>query len=226
MTRPISAFAVLRRCGTITAVVGALLACSAASASAATQTDQTWFSVTGGSLVFSTPPAMPVLNGVTLNGQAQTTNTTMTDYAVDDATGTGNGWNVTINGNSGGGLSPIFKQYCPNATCGSDTGPAYVAGGATLAANSLVLNSTGGSFSAQNGATGTAPTLQCGSGCNVDSASAVKVASAALNAGMGTWGTTGWSGTSLALSTPTTLKALSNAEVYRVDLLWTLGSGP
>jgi hypothetical protein len=60
----------------------------------------------------------------------------------------------------------------------------------------------------------------------VDSASAVKLASAAVNAGMGTWLTTGWAATSLSLATPSTLKALSNGEVYRVNLLWTLSTGP
>ena len=103
---------------------------------------------------------------------------------------------------------------------------ARVPSGATLAANSLTVNSTGASFAAQNGSTGTAPTLQCSTACNVDSASAVKIASAALNAGMGTWLTTGFSATSLSLATPSTLKALSNGEVYRVNLLWTLSTGP
>ena len=43
---------------------------------------------------------------------------------------------------------------------------------------------------------------------------------------MGTWLTTGFGASSLSLATPTTLKALANAEVYRVNLLWTLGTGP
>jgi hypothetical protein len=60
----------------------------------------------------------------------------------------------------------------------------------------------------------------------VDSASAVKVASAAVNAGMGTWLTGSWGATSLSLATPSTLKALANTEVYRVNLLWTLSTGP
>jgi hypothetical protein len=60
----------------------------------------------------------------------------------------------------------------------------------------------------------------------VDHASAVKIASAAVNAGMGTWLTTGFSATSLALATPTTLKVLPSEEVYRVNLLWTLSTGP
>ena len=192
---------------------------------AATQEDKAEFSVKAGSLAFSTAPAMPTLKEVTLTGGAQTTNTTMTNFAVQDATGSGSGWNTTVAGQSGTEKSAVFAQYCPTATCGSDS-KGYVPSGATLPANSLTLNSTGASFSAQNSSTGTAPTLQCSASCNVDSATAVKIASAATNAGMGTWLTTGFSTTSLALATPSTLKALSNGELYRANLLWTLSTGP
>ncbi len=88
------------------------------------------------------------------------------------------------------------------------------------------MTSTGASFTGQSGTTGTAPALQCATACNLDHATGVKIASAALNAGMGTWLTGGFGATSLALSTPTTLKVLPNEEVYRVNLLWTLGTGP
>jgi hypothetical protein len=203
----------------------ALVAIAPSTAAAATAEDKTQFSVTAGSLSFSTTPAMPALGSITLNGSAQTTNATMTNFGIVDATGSGSGWNTTVAGQAGAGKSAVFKQYCPTASCGADP-EGYVTGGATLAANSLTLNSTGASFAAQSGTTGTAPTLQCSSACNVDSASAVKIASAAVSAGMGTWLTTGFSATSLALSTPSTLKALSNGEVYRVNLLWTLGTGP
>jgi hypothetical protein len=206
------------------AVITAVVA--PATALAATSNDQTQFSVTGGSLSLSSAPALPTLSAITLNGTAQTTNTTMTNFTVLDATGSAAGWNATVNGNSAGGKSPVFKQYCPNATCGTDTGPGYVTSGQTLAANSLTLSSTGASFTGQNGTTGTAPTLQCASACNVDSASAVKIASAAAGTGMGTWATTGWGGSSLALATPSTLKTLQANEVYRVDLVWTINSGP
>jgi WxL domain surface cell wall-binding len=191
----------------------------------ATAEDKTSFSVTAGSLSFSTAPAMPTLSSITLNGQAQTTSTTMTNFGVADATGSGSGWNVTVAGQSGTGKSAVFAQYCPKATCGSDT-EGYVAGGAALPANSLTLSSTGASFGGQSGTTGTAPELKCSTACNVDGATATKIASAAANAGMGTWLTTGWSSSSLSLSTPSTLKALGNGEVYRVNLLWTLGTGP
>jgi hypothetical protein len=54
----------------------------------------------------------------------------------------------------------------------------------------------------------------------------VKVVSAALGAGMGSYATTGWTSTSVAAATPSTVTALPANEVYHVDLLWTLGSGP
>jgi hypothetical protein len=200
----------------------ACLPCSSASAA----TDTTQFSVVAGSLVFGTSPDVPNLPALTLNGQAQTLNAQMNNYSVSDGSGSGAGWNVTVNGDSSSGKSAVFKQYCPNATCGSDTGPGYVSGGSTLAANSLTLNSTGAGFTAQYGTTGTAPTHQCGSGCNVDSATAVKTISAATGAGIGTYLTNGYSATSLGLSAPTTITTLLANEVYRVDLLWSLNSGP
>jgi WxL domain surface cell wall-binding len=206
-------------------LAGSLAALAPSAASAATQEDKTQFSTVAGSLSFSTAPAMPTLSAVTLNGAAQTTTTTMTNFAIADATGSGSGWNTTVAGQSGSEKSAVFAQYCPTTTCGSDS-QGYVPSGATLPANSLTLSSTGASFSAQNGSTGTAPTLQCSTACNVDSASAVKIASAAVNAGMGTWITTGFSASSLSLATPSTLKALANGEVYRVNLIWTLSSGP
>jgi putative surface cell wall-binding protein len=198
-----------------------------APASALAVEDKTQFSVIAGSLAFSANPAMPTLSSVTLNGEAQKTNTTMTNFAVTDATGSGSGWKVTVEGQSGTGKSAVFAQYCGKPTkCGTDP-EGYVTGGATLPADSLTLSSTGASFAAEKSSTGTAPELKCNpTACNVDSATPVKIASAAEKAGMGTFGTTGWSSSSLTLSTPSNLKALSNEEVYRVNLLWTLGTGP
>src|SRR5437588_4284538 len=159
--RLLAAFAVL-------AVLGAL---QCASASAATDTTQ--FSVTAGTLSFGTAPDVPNLPALTLNGQLQTLNAAMSNYSVSDATGSGAGWNVTVNGDGSGGKSAVFKQYCPNATCGTDTGPGYVSGGATLAANSLSLSSSGAGFTALYGTTGTAPTPQCSPGRNVHPPTAV-----------------------------------------------------
>ena len=56
--------------------------------------------------------------------------------------------------------------------------------------------------------------------------SAVRTVSAASGAGMGTWQTSGYGASSLGLSAPTTVKALQTNEVYRLDLVWSLNSGP
>ena len=176
---------------------------------------------------FTTSPSLPALPGLTLNGETQTTTATMNNFTVDYAkAGSGEGWNVTISGHEETGLSPVFKQYCPEAACGT---VGYVSGGFTLPANSLTLNSTGASFTTLPGGTGGAPELKCGSGgCAVDGppGSPVKVASAAVGNGKGGWQTTGFGGTSLSLATPKNLYALPEHEAYRVDVIWTLNSGP
>ena len=188
--------------------------------------DTTQFSVTAGSLSLGTAPDVPNLPALTLNGQSQTLTAQMANFSAIDATGAATGWNVTVIGDTSGGKSAVFKEYCPNATCGSNSGPGYISGGATMAANSLTLDSTGAGFSALSGTTGTAPTHQCNSGCFIDSASAVKVVSAAALAGMGTFQTTNYGASSLSLSAPTTIRALQTNEVYRLDLVWSLNSGP
>jgi hypothetical protein len=192
-------------------VAGALLCCAFASSQAFA------------ALSFGTAPNVPNLPGVTLNGQAQTVNAQMANWSVSQ-TILALGWNVTVNGDSSAGHSAVFKVYCPGpSACGPDA-VGYVSGGATMSANSLTLNSTGATFS---GVGVPAPTHSCNSGCNVDTASAVKVASAATLVGLGTATTSGYSSTSLALAVPTTLRApLQSGEVYRVDLVWTLSSGP
>ena len=47
-------------------------------AKAEANNDKTYFTVTAGALEFVTAPALPVLTGVTLNGEAQNTHTNMT----------------------------------------------------------------------------------------------------------------------------------------------------
>jgi hypothetical protein len=56
----------------------------------------------------------------------------------------------------------------------------------------------------------------------------MKIASDATGvlAGEGTWTTSGFASTSLALAAPTTLRALPSEEIYRVNVLWTLSTGP
>jgi len=172
---------------------------------------------------FSTTPNVPDLPALTLNGQVKTLNATMANWGVS-MTSTKSGWNVTVAGDTSAGKSAVSKQYCPNTTCGSDSGPGYVTGGATLPASSLQLNSTGASWT---GNSGTLPSHLCGSGCAMDTTAAVKIASATTSVSLGTWSTTGYSTTSIAATIPTTVKTLTQTgEVYRVDLVWTLATGP
>ena len=199
-----------------------------AAALGATVNDTTQFGVNAGTLGFSSNPDIATLNSVVLSGQAQTTPSSMANFAVADATGSGSGWNVTVGGDtSGGSKSAVFKQYCSNgaSACGGDAANSYVSGGQVLAANSLTLNSTSATFTAQNGTTGTQPTHSCNAGCFVDAASPQKVVSAASGAGMGTY-QTNYAANALSLATASTTKTLPANEVYRVDLVWTLNSGP
>ena len=205
-TRITSASARRLRIG-LAASLSALAACVLpAAALGATANDTTQFQVTAGALSYNAAPDVPTLTGVNLNGQSQTTTTQMTSYSIQDATGSGSGWNVTVAGDGPSG-SAVFKQYCSNggSACGSDPANSYVSGGAVLPANSLTLSSTGAGTSALNGSTGSGPTHQCGSGCFVDAGSATKVLSAAAGNGMGTWQANGYSASSLSLATASTL---------------------
>jgi hypothetical protein len=173
-------------------------------------------------VAFTTAPGLPTLNGVTLNGQSQTTLTTWSNAMKITSSGTNSGWNVTVNGRSGAGRSAVFKQYCPSATCGTDTGPGYVTGGFTLPADSLTLNTSGASWTSA----APRPSYQCSVSpyCTIDHATATKVVSASTSVALGTW--TGSGSSVLTLATPASLRKLQTGEVYRVDVLWTLSSGP
>lgn len=174
----------------------------------------------------SPAPTLPALGAVTLNGQAQSTNATMSSFGVIDSPGSSDaGWNVTVASDASGGKPGVFGQYCPGpSACGSDPAGQYVSGGFSLAANSLTLNTSTGSWS---GGTGTQPSFNCNSGgCGVDAASPTKIASAPNGGGTGLWSATGFGSSSLSLLTPSTLRVLPSSEVYRLDVVWTLNSGP
>lgn len=176
---------------------------------------------------FSTAPNVPDLPAVTLNARAQTIKRTMNNFSVSLGLLETGGFNVTVNGDASAGHSAVFKVYCPGpSACGPDA-VGYVTRGSTLPAGSLRLNSTGASWS---GGPAMTPSMLCNSGCNLDHASAVKIASEAaggLNVLGGTWTSGGWSATSVALAAPTTLRTpLQSGEIYHLDLVWTLSTGP
>ncbi|HET7051756.1 MAG TPA: hypothetical protein VFI54_26030 [Solirubrobacteraceae bacterium] len=172
-------------------------------------------------VALTTAPTLPTLSGVTLNGQTQTTFTLWTNAMKITSSGTNNGWNLTVSGNAAAGQSAVFKQFCPSGPCGTDpTG--YVSGGFTLPADSLTLNTGGASW------TGAAPrpTYQCSVSpfCKIDHATAIKVVSASTSVALTTWTASGSS--VLTLATPASLRKLPTGEVYHLDVVWTLSSGP
>ncbi len=212
----------------VAVAIAAALALNTGTAVAATADDSAQLGITGGSLAFNNVPNVPVLGDLTLNGTAQTATGQMNAWEAKDPTGTGAGWNVSVQGDSAGGKSPVFKEYCldDQGDCAGD-GVGYVSSSPkTLAADSLTLDSSGAGFTAQDGTTGTAPTHGCDAGCSLDHASATPIASAATDAGMGSFRAAAYAGDSVSLAIPTTTKALPSNKVYRVDLVWTLGSGP
>ena len=167
---------------------------------------------------------MPALTGVTLNGQAQTTTKTWnlaTNRFKVTSSGTPDiGWNMTVNGDSSAGNSAVFKQFCPNASCGTDSA-GYVSGGFTLPADSLSLNTAGGTWTTG----GTTPTYQCNVvACPIDSTTPVKIVSASSSVATGIWSSSG--SATMSLNTPSTLHKLQTGEVYSVNLVWTVNTGP
>ena len=173
-------------------------------------------------VALTTAPNMPTLTGVTLNGQSQSTFTIWSNAMKITSSGTNNGWNLTVNGNSAVGKSAVFKQYCPNATCGTDSGPGYIAGGFTLPAGSLTMNTSGASWTSA----APRPAYQCSVTpfCKIDQTTATKVVSASTSVALGAW--TGSGSTVLTLATPASLRKLQTNEVYRLDVVWTVSSGP
>lgn len=175
-------------------------------------------------LAFNTAPVLGTLSGVTLTGQTQTTTSTtnLNDFVVRSS-GSNQGWNMTVASVTGTGKSSVFKQYCPNTSCATDSGPGYITGGYSLAADSLTLDTATASIT---GLGATKPTFQCNTSpfCDVDTTTQTKIVSATTASSLTTWTSSGNS--TLTLTTPANLHKLQAGEVYRVDLLWTLSSGP
>lgn len=190
------------RSAMIAVVAAAAVGVSASPALAAT--DATNVTVTGGVLSI-TNPVVANFTGVTLNGAAQTTTAAVDAFSVNDATGTGGGWNVTVQASQ-------LAQYDSTLNAGAG---GYVTGGRTLALNSLSLPA---STVASPNTTSPDPSITAGPYL-IDSASAVKVASAAANEGMGKYD---FSAATLTLSLPASVYAAN----YRSDVTLSVVTGP
>lgn len=158
--------------------------------------DDTNVTVTGGTLAITAAPTASNFTGVTLDGTAKTTTAALAAFEVNDARGTGAGWNVTIAGTA-------FAEH---------SGTAYVASGKTLANGSLDIAVP---TVAQDGTTSAVPTM---TGGTVDGTTR-KIASAAVDTGMGKFDV---GAAALTLSIP----ASAYAKSYRSDLTISVNTGP
>lgn len=183
----------------IAAVLAAASLSVGALAPAAMAADSTDATVSGGTLGITTDPTVTNFGAVTLDGTAKTTTATLDAFEVNDSRGTGEGWNVTV-------TATQFKQH---------DGTNYVVDGKTLATGSLAMAAP---TVAADGTTSAAPTLTAGP-YDVDVASGVKVASAAVDTGMGKYDFTAGD---LTLSVP----ASAYAHTYRSDVTVSVVTGP
>lgn len=184
----------------IAAAIAVVALIGAAVAPAAHAADATDVTVTGAAnVVITADPTVPNFGGVTLDGVAKSTTATMTAFEVNDSRGTGAGWNVTVQ-------ATRFAEH---------NGTIYAVGGKQLALNSLSMAAP---TVAQDGTTSASPTLTSGP-YTVDTGSAVKIASAAADTGMGKYD---FSSSLLTLSIPSS----AYAKTYRSDVTVSVVSGP
>jgi hypothetical protein len=147
-----------------------------------------------------TNPAVDGFPEVTLDGSAQTVGASLAAFTVDDSRGTGAGWHVTAQATQ-------FAEH---------DGTSYVAGGKTLPTGSLRMPAP---TVTANGTISPAPTIEPGAPWAIDVASAVKIASAAVDTGMGTYD---FDAVTLSLTVP----ASAYARTYRSDVTVSVVTGP
>lgn len=147
-----------------------------------------------------TNPAVENFPGVTLDGSAQTVSASLAGFSVDDARGTGEGWRVMVQATQ-------FAEH---------DGTGYVTGGKTLPTSSLRMPAP---MVTANGTSSPPPTIEPGAPWAIDVAAAVKIASAAVDTGMGRYD---FGSVSLSLTVP----ASAYAKTYRSDVTVSVVSGP
>lgn len=153
--------------------------------------------VNGGAIDVITPPSNTTFAPVTLSGATVTTNANLSNLVVSDSRGSGAGWNVTVQASQ------------------------FTTGTNTIPLGSLRLNGIVSPIVNTNGSASPVPTVQTGNPWTIDNGSAVKIVSAALNAGMGQYNIS-FPANALSLSVlPDTFSG-----TYTSTLTWTIVTGP
>lgn len=164
--------------------------------------------VNSGSL--SLTGAAPGTFSATLTGADQTVASALASYTAADNTGTGSGWNIT------------FQATAFTCTAGNGQCPT---GGDSLPTGSLTMAPPTVSCNSSCTGHGTPPSISIASNTTIDG-SAVKIASAAVQHGMGSYtftaGQLGGAGNALTLSVP----GYAYATTYASTLTVSITSGP
>ena len=111
----------------VIAAVAAIAAVPAVAGPANAATDPTQIQLIGGSLAFATPFTAENFANLTLNGQVQTVNAAVNDWAVNDSRGSLLGWNVTAEASQFTDSSGQTPKTLPAGSL-TLTGPAVSAG--------------------------------------------------------------------------------------------------
>ena len=182
----------------VTAVLG-LGSTLSAFAAADTGAVITGGTLAGGGLGFAS------FGAITLNGAQQTSTAAFTLANVTDARGTGAGWNVSLN------LTPLAEYNTGTS--------AYVPSGKTLAASSIKVT-TAPIVSLVDSTSSPATTVTpVATTTALDSGSAVKLLSAAVNGGMGSYSFSN-------LTATLTVPANAYAKTYKSDATVSLNVAP
>ncbi|MGZ8693126.1 MAG: WxL domain-containing protein [Gaiellaceae bacterium] len=152
-----------------------------------------------GTLTITSPLAADFA-GVTLDGAAQNRTAALDGFSVTHSTVPGAGWTITVQATQ-------FKEYAAGA---------YVGGGKTLPAGSLAMPAP---TVTPVGTSSPAPTIEAGAPWAIDGASAVKIASAPADEGMGQYD---FGAVTLSLIVP----ASAYAKTYRSDVTFSAVVGP
>jgi hypothetical protein len=174
----------------LSVVLTSVVALGAALPAFAEGGDSTSLVVTGGNLGITTPAAGDFI-GVSLDGTAQQTTASLAGFSVTDPRGTGSGWHVTAQA----------TQF---------TGSSH-----NLAASSLTMSQPSVT---PNGTTSPAPTVATGP-YMIDVASAVQIASADTDQGMGQYD---FGATTLTLTIP----ANTYADTYNSTVTISVVTAP
>jgi WxL domain surface cell wall-binding len=162
-------------------------------------TDTTSIQLTGGSLSFTQQPLADDFPATALTGAPQVVTTNMNDWKVNDARGTGAGWNVTFQA----------SQFSDGGTNTLPAGSLKVLAPVITPVNPLNLS---------------VPPLPAGATFTLDSGSAVPVVSAAAATGLGEWNFDHLNAVLKDLQL--TIPANAIAGTYTSNLTFTLGATP